>query len=129
MPKTIVTKRFRLSAMHSLGNPDLTPDQNREIFGPCFRLHGHDYKIDVSVTGSEESTGGLTVDRDALDHAVNETIIKPFNGTNLNNAFANTSGEALSLEFHELILEALPDGIRLEKVTLVETLRNTFVAE
>jgi 6-pyruvoyltetrahydropterin/6-carboxytetrahydropterin synthase len=133
MIATVLTKRYKISAMHSLGNADLTPEQNREIFGPCYRLHGHDYKIDVSVTrtgsGAIDADSGLIVDRDELDRIVNESIVDPFHKTNLNNAFTNTSGEALSHEFYEILSEALPAEIKLVRVTLVETHRNTFEAE
>lgn len=115
--------------MHSLGNADLTPEKNREIFGPCYRLHGHDYKIDVSVEGSIDPKSGLIVDRDELDRIVNETLVVPFDKTNLNNAFTNTSGEALSHEFFEILKEAFPESMKLLRVTLVETHRNTFEAE
>jgi 6-pyruvoyltetrahydropterin/6-carboxytetrahydropterin synthase len=126
--KVVLTRRYRISAMHSLENIDLTPEQNREIFGPCYRLHGHDYKIDVSVSGKQNKKSGMVVDRSELDHIVSESLVKPFDKKNLNHAFRNTSGEALSLEFFEILNHALPEHIQLVGITVIETHRNTFEA-
>ena len=127
--KALLTRRYKISAMHSLGNPDLSAEKNKEIFGPCYRLHGHDYKIDVTIEGEIDSRSGLCTDRDLLDEAVRQSLIEPYNKTNLNNAFTNTSGEALAAEFLLILEESLPETTKLKKVTLIETHRNTFEAE
>jgi 6-pyruvoyltetrahydropterin/6-carboxytetrahydropterin synthase len=128
MAKVQLTRRYKISAMHSLGNPELTPEKNIEIFGPCYRLHGHDYKVDVTVAGEVDPKSGLCTDRDLLDEVIRETLVEPFHKTNLNHAFTNTSGEALAAEFFLILEEALPDTIELSKITINETHRNTFEA-
>jgi 6-pyruvoyltetrahydropterin/6-carboxytetrahydropterin synthase len=114
-----------LSALHSLENPKLSEKENREIFGPCYRLHGHDYKIEVTVEGPISEPWGLITDRAELDKKVDEILLRPFHLTNLNDTFSNTSGENLVQEFFKRLSAAVPN---LRQIRLTETHRNFFIA-
>ena len=42
--KTVyLTRRERFSAAHVLKNDNLTNDENKNIFGKCLNMHGHNY--------------------------------------------------------------------------------------
>ncbi|MGQ0649475.1 MAG: 6-carboxytetrahydropterin synthase, partial [Gemmatimonadaceae bacterium] len=53
MPIVTVTRRLRFNAAHRVHNPALSDEENRRVFGKCNNpnWHGHNYTLDVSVTG------------------------------------------------------------------------------
>ena len=121
-----LTRSYTLSALHVLGRSDVSVDENLAIFGPCARPHGHDYRVQVTVSGTVDGITGRVVERDQLDAAVERALIGPFDGSHLNDHFANTAGEALVRDFFELLVPEL-EGVTLVRVTLVETAKNRFV--
>ncbi len=64
-----IGKSYRFEAAHDLPNH----------MGKCSRLHGHSYKVDITVTGQvneegEYSDSGMVVDFDILDQAMHPII-------------------------------------------------------
>src|ERR1700722_7716924 len=121
---TYLTKRVMFSSMHELGNPQLTPEENRQIFGKCYRTHGHDYHLEVTVRGEIDSNSGLCCDRDRIDAILEVEIVKRFNGVHLNRIFKSTSGEDLAREFYD-VLKGKVQGLVM--VRLQETPKNFFI--
>ncbi len=121
-----LTKRVLIRAMHSLGNQVFSDDKNREIFGKCFRLHGHHYFCEVTVRGAIDKSHGLICDRDKFERKLQKEFILKFDKTNLNDQFKNTSGEALAKEFYEL-LKTKMKPLDLVMIRLQETPKNFFI--
>lgn len=99
--------------------------QLREIRGGCENLHGHNWKIEVSVIGSELGKNGLLIDFrliksetkrviDELDHKfLNE--LAPFEN-------AEPSSENISRHIFESISRKLNiQGVKVSKVTAWES--------
>ncbi len=68
-----VTRRAEFSATHFYLNPDLSPEENRRVFGKCNnpRGHGHNYALEVTVAGHIDPSTGMVggpgvLDRDEL---------------------------------------------------------------
>lgn len=59
-----VTKEFRFEAAHRLIKHP----------GKCKHLHGHSYKIEVTVTGEVDDETGMLVDFSKLSEAVNHVL-------------------------------------------------------
>ncbi len=119
-----LTKRFYLHALHNLNNPDWTDKKNLEIFGKCYRLHGHDFKIDVTFYGRPDPQTGFVVHPDEIESIIKEHIILPYHGKNLNTLLANPSGEGLTIAFYDILKKYF--GERLNSVGINETLKNYF---
>ncbi len=79
MPLLTVTRRLTFNAAHRVHNPALSDDENARLFGKCNNAnwHGHNYVLEVSVTGEPDPVTGYVVDlgllkqiveRDLLDH-------------------------------------------------------------
>jgi hypothetical protein len=81
----------------------------------------------VTVTGAVDSANGLLISRDQLDEIVKSHLIERFKGENLSHHFANTTGEALALEFYGLLQPHFPPPKRLSRLTVRETAKNSFV--
>ena len=125
-----LTRRYVLRALHNLINPDLSDEENARLYGLCYRLHGHDYQIMVTVEAPIHDASGLSVNRDELDTIVHRELIAPYDGQFLNEFFINTSGEALSrlffVKLEKAVAPLFKNGGRLVQVSIQETRKNWF---
>lgn len=124
-----LTKRYKLPALHQLGSPRYSAEKNLHTFGACSRLHGHEYELEVTVWGKVDPITGILMSRDELDRVVRCHVIEPFTGRNLSNYFSLTTGEALALEFFELLHKRLPPHLVLSRLTVNETAKNSFAVD
>ena len=64
MATVTVTRLVRFNAAHRVHNPLLTDAENVRLFGKCNNAHGHghNYTLEVSVTGETDPTTGYVVD-------------------------------------------------------------------
>jgi len=123
--QVFLTRRYMISAMHVLSSPSLSAEENRSLYGKCCNIHGHDYRIEVTVVGVIDPMSGLSCDRDRLDKLVEKVLIEPFHKSNLNKHFKNTTGEALARAFFELLQLRLKP-LKIARVRVQETPRNFF---
>ena len=129
--KAYFGRRFMLSASHRLHTQALTAEENRAAYGKCNNLHGHghNYAVEVLVSGAVDAETGMVVDLVALDEAVRERVMNRFDHANLNldPQFADRvpTTENLSRAIFELLRDALPGG-ELEQVRVEETENNFF---
>ena len=81
-----MTRKYRFSASHRLDVPQLSPQENRELYGKCNNPfgHGHNYEIAVSVGGPLDPRSGRAVDPARLDGLVRREVLEPFEHRNLN---------------------------------------------
>lgn len=130
MPTCAVTRRVHFNAAHRLHNPDQSDEWNRRTFGPCNNpnYHGHNYDLDVTVTGPIDPATGYVLDIALLKRVVDERVLQQLDHRNLNLDvpwFAGRipSAENIALYCWERLVDALPAG-RLSRVRLWETPRN-----
>lgn len=69
-----ITARYTFAAAHRLVDPSIPPEENERLFGPCARLHGHTYRLDVSLAGDTLAHGMLANFVD-IDGIVREHVI------------------------------------------------------
>lgn len=81
-----VTRRLRFNAAHRVHNPLLSDEENTALFGKCNHpnWHGHNYVLDVSVTGPIDPTSGYVMDLGRLKAVVEERVIEQLDHRNLN---------------------------------------------
>ena len=86
MPEVTVTRRMHFNAAHRVHNPALSDEENDRLFGRCNNpnWHGHNYILDVSVTGPIESRTGYVMDLAALKRVVQEAVIDKVDHRNFN---------------------------------------------
>jgi len=86
MPRVTVTRRLTFNAAHRLHNPELSDSENRLLFGPCNNVnwHGHNYRLDVSVTGDIEAKSGYVMDLKKLRDVVEAQLVDKMDHRNLN---------------------------------------------
>ena len=54
-----VTRCYDFSAAHRTHNPELSEKQNKKIYGKCNTLHGHQYRLEVTVSGEVDQENGV----------------------------------------------------------------------
>jgi len=71
-----LTKIYHFSSAHRLYNRRFTEEENRRVFGKCTneRGHGHDYYLEVKVTGGIDPDTGMVMGIKELDLAVGGLI-------------------------------------------------------
>ena len=86
MPIVTVTRRMRFNAAHRVHNPELSDEENARIFGKCNNpnWHGHNYELEVSVTGAVDASTGYVVDLGRLKEVVEREIIAQVDHRNMN---------------------------------------------
>ena len=125
-----VTRKLRFNAAHRLHNPEKSDDWNRKTFGKCNspNWHGHNYTLEIVVSGEPDPDTGYVIDLGVLKAIVNERVVDKCDHKNLNLDVDFMSGIIPSTEnfaiaiWHELV-DALPSG-RLTLVRLYETENN-----
>jgi len=133
-----VTRQYQFAASHRLHAPQLSDEENREVYGKCNNPygHGHNYVLEVSVRGPADPITGRAVDPDTLDDLVMEHIVMPFDRCNLNEEvpaflFSVPTSENLAVEIWRRLKgdwrSAFPgEWPKLDRVRIAETPRNVF---
>jgi 6-pyruvoyltetrahydropterin/6-carboxytetrahydropterin synthase len=86
MPKMYITRREVFSASHRLWNPDLTDQQNNELFDKCANPngHGHNFTLEVTVNGNVKKNSGYVLDFKELKRVIQTEIISKVDHKHLN---------------------------------------------
>lgn len=119
--RVYITKRFTFEACHHL------PNYN----GKCANVHGHSYKLEVTVSAEKNFTMGhsspynnMVIDFSTLKSIVNAEVVNKYDHKDLNEFFAMPTAEIMVVEMFEDIrskLNDMFDFVRLEEVKLWET--------
>ncbi len=107
----LIRKQFKFEAAHVLPYHP----------GKCARLHGHSYRLDVSVDGPLQDVGparGMIEDFDTLKTVVTETVIEPLDHRSLNEIIDNPTAERIVLWIWQRLAPRLSGLVEL---TLWET--------
>jgi 6-pyruvoyltetrahydropterin/6-carboxytetrahydropterin synthase len=124
-----LTRVYHFSAAHQLANPALSAEGNVALYGPCHRLHGHNYYLEVTVKGSPHPRTGMAVDLGAIDTAVQRAVLDEVDHRRLEEAPALagvvTTGESLARAFWRILAPVVSPAV-LARVAVVETAKNRF---
>jgi len=125
-----LTRTYHFSAGHRLASHALSDDDNARIYGQCYRPHGHNYLVEVTVAGAMDPATGMSVDLEGLDTTVRRALLDRVDHYDLSTAVTElsgviTTGENLARAFWQWLEPALPAG-SLRRVAVVETANNTF---
>ncbi len=71
----ILHKVFHFCAAHRYWNPELSAEENQACFGKDVHVHGHNYKLVISVTGEVDERTGFVADLGRLKRMVREHVL------------------------------------------------------
>ncbi len=128
-----LTTSTHFSAAHRLARPDLSYEENTEIYGKCARPngHGHNYHLEVTVKGEIHPRTGMIVDLGALNQVIEDLVIEPFDHTFLNKDipyFAQVvpTAENIATYISNLLQQPVRElKAQLHKVKLIESPNNS----
>ena len=71
-----LTRIYHFSAAHRLHSAKYSEEENQRIFGKCNNAkgHGHDYYIEVKVTGDIDPETGMVLNLSELDEMMKDVI-------------------------------------------------------
>jgi len=129
--KVELGRRYRFAASHRLHNARFSEAENDRIYGKCNNPfgHGHNYILEVSVSGPVDPATGMIANLADLDSFVEREVLEPFDHKSLNEdvaAFRKTvpTTENLCMEIYQR-LKSFPKA-KLERVRVQETTNNSF---
>ena len=129
--KAYITRRYMFPASHRLHNPEFSEAENQRIYGKCNNPHGHghNYCVEVTVSGKVDARTGMVCNLADLDGYVNSRVISVFDHTNLNEIAAMKgqipSTENLCAKIYEMMKAGFTFA-NVERVRIEETPKNSF---
>ena len=126
-----LTRRYSFSASHRLHNPALSEAENNRVYGKCNNPygHGHNYVVEVTVSGVPDPATGMVASLVNLDGFVQREVLDAFDHRYLNEEVPLfrelvPTTENLCVEIYRR-LRAFP-AARLERIRIEETGLNSF---
>ena len=131
MPRVRITRRLHFSAAHRLARPEWSDDRNSRVFGDCANAnwHGHNYDLEVTVSGPVDAETGYVMDLKDLKDLVNRHVVDDLDHRNLNLDVPWLEGvipstENLVVKVWERIAPLIPLPAKLDRLVLWETPRH-----
>jgi 6-pyruvoyltetrahydropterin/6-carboxytetrahydropterin synthase len=121
-----LTKQYKFCAAHRYWNPNWSDEKNYQIFGEDVRIHGHNYTLDVTISGPINDESGFIVNLselnkivklhvlDVMDHSQIQLDIPWFESN-------QPSTENMLVFIWEQILTKIPNLAKLKSIKLRET--------
>jgi 6-pyruvoyltetrahydropterin/6-carboxytetrahydropterin synthase len=128
--KVSVFRLEHFNAAHRLYNGAWSDQQNADVFGKCSlpHYHGHNYELEIKVTGEIDERTGFVMDMKKLSDLVQEVVVEKFDHKNLNldtEEFRelNPTAENIAVVIYKLLRPHIDNSLDL-KLRLYETPRN-----
>jgi 6-pyruvoyltetrahydropterin/6-carboxytetrahydropterin synthase len=127
----VMGRRYGFSASHRLHNAALSAEENRTIYGKCNNPHGHghNYVLEVCVSGRIDAHTGMVASLADLDAFVEQQVLNDYDHKSFNEDVAAFRGvvpttENVCMDIFER-LKKFPQA-KLERIRVEETGNNTF---
>ena len=126
-----LNRRYHFSSSHRLHSDAFTEEQNRATYGKCNNPygHGHNYALEVTVSGQVDQRTGMICNLVDLDGFVEREILDRFGHEHLNTLreFREEvpTTENLCTTIYQIVQRGFTHA-HLEKVRLEETMMNSF---
>ena len=105
-----IMRQFWFEAAHFLPN----------YHGKCENLHGHSYRMDVTVEG-EIGEGGMVLDFAILKDLVKEHLLSKLDHKHFNDLIEEPSAENIAVWCWDGLEPHLPDFVKLYEIRVWET--------
>ena len=133
MNKITVVRAEHFNAAHRLHNDNWSDEKNKAFFGKCNNpnYHGHNYDLEVMVTGEIDSESGYLIDMKDLSDLIKKEVLDPFDHKNLNLDVKeffqlNPTAENIAVVIYNKLRSQLDKKFEL-KIKLYETKRNIVI--
>jgi 6-pyruvoyltetrahydropterin/6-carboxytetrahydropterin synthase len=135
--KISLTRRYRFAASHRLHTPRLSESENQRVYGKCSNPygHGHNYFVEVTVSGPVDTATGMIANLGQLDPFVETHILDAFDQKYLNEQVPEFAPEKSLVPTTENLCRVIFQRLRnfplahLDRVRIEETSNNSFEIE
>lgn len=128
--RVAVFRKEHFNAAHRLYNPAWDDAENERIFGKCAlpNYHGHNYELEVKVTGVPDENTGYVMDMKTLSKLIRQEVTEKFDHKNLNldtQEFKelNPTAENIVMVIYKILRHHIDKKLDLQ-IRLYETPRN-----
>ena len=128
--KAHLSRRYHFVASHRLHTEAFDAAKNQAVYGKCNNPHGHghNYTVQVTLSGQVDPTTGMVCNLADLDAFAQRNLLDRFDHQNLNtlDCFQNSvsSTENLTEEIYRIFLAFR--AAQLEHISIEETSNNSF---
>jgi 6-pyruvoyltetrahydropterin/6-carboxytetrahydropterin synthase len=129
--KITLSRRYGFAASHRLHSGSFSDVENQRLYGKCNNPygHGHNYVLEVTLTGPVNPQTGMIANLADLDSFVKERVLDDFDHRSINDeipAFRSTvpTTENLCIEIFKRLRD-FPHA-KLERIRIEETSKNSF---
>jgi 6-pyruvoyltetrahydropterin/6-carboxytetrahydropterin synthase len=129
-----ITRKVDFCASHRLHNPELSQEENEQLYGCCNNPngHGHNYVLEVTVKGSIDPRTGMVMNLKELKEIITREIVDRVDHLNFNVDVNFLQGviptsENIIVAFWRILDRALEGRCRLHEMKLWETPSNMVV--
>jgi 6-pyruvoyltetrahydropterin/6-carboxytetrahydropterin synthase len=129
--KAHLSRRYLLSASHRLHSDAMSEAENQSIYGKCNNPygHGHNYTLQVTVSGPVDEQTGMVCNLVDLDGFIEREVLARYDHQNLNTLpeFVEEvpTTENLCIHIYEIVQRGFHQA-HLERVRIEETMLNSF---
>jgi 6-pyruvoyltetrahydropterin/6-carboxytetrahydropterin synthase len=129
--KAHLSRRYLFSASHRLHSDAMSDAENQSSYGKCNNPygHGHNYTVEVTVSGQVDEATGMVCNLVDLDGFMKREVLARYDHQNLNTLkdFAKDipTTENLCIQIYEIVHRGFRQA-HLERVRIEETMLNTF---
>jgi 6-pyruvoyltetrahydropterin/6-carboxytetrahydropterin synthase len=135
--KVSLTRRYRFAASHRLHTPRLSESENQRVYGKCSNPygHGHNYSVEVTVSGPIDPATGMIANLAQLDLYVETRILEAFDQKYLNEQVPEFAPEKSLVPTTENLCRVIFQRLKgfplahLDRVRIEETSNNSFEIE
>lgn len=128
--RVAIFRKGHFSAAHRLYNPKWSDEKNQEVFGICSKpnFHGHNYELEIKVTGEMNPETGIVMDLKKLKEIIQIHVENRYDHTNLNLDLIEfqdkiPTAENICIEIYNILRLQISEDFDLV-VRLYETPRN-----
>jgi 6-pyruvoyltetrahydropterin/6-carboxytetrahydropterin synthase len=135
--KLSLTRRYRFAASHRLHTDRLSETENRRVYGKCSNPygHGHNYFVEVTVSGPVDPATGMIANLSQLDPFVETHVLEAFDQKYLNEQVPEFAPDKSLVPTTENLCRVIFQHLRsfplahLDRVRIEETSNNSFEME
>jgi 6-pyruvoyltetrahydropterin/6-carboxytetrahydropterin synthase len=121
-----ITKQYKFCAAHRYWNEQWSEKENFKIFGDDIYLHGHNYDLDITISGKINEDSGFIVNLHTLNKIVQELVLSEIDHSQIEkdiDYFKNRqpSTENMVVYIWEKLVNNIPSPAKLYSIKLQET--------
>ena len=121
-----ITKQYKFCAAHKYWNKEWSKDENKDIFGNDIYIHGHNYLLDICISGPIDDNSGFIINLKILNQLVEKNVLNALDHSQIEKDISwfkncQPSTENMVLFIWEKIADHIPSPAKLYSIKLQET--------